>query len=490
MRDRIRRGDESAEEIVEGAIRNAEQLNTKLNFLASENFQAAIETARRIDRGAIGEMPFAGLPFLVKDLKDAPGLPTRAGSRSRSDAPLATAPDPYIERFTSAGLVVIGKSATSEFGFLPTTEALANGATRNPWDRDLSAGGSSGGAAVAVASGVVPIAHASDGGGSIRIPAAFCGVFGLKPSRGRLLRPRGPTRAIEIAVQNVVSRSVRDSAAMLALTEAVDAHAGFTPIGMVEPDQIVRKLRIGVAKGAWSLETETAIALETTGNLLEDLGHEVSLIAWPFGDSFIDDFLDYWSLAAESEAEEFKHTVGRGPTDGDFEPFTLHMAEKARRLSAAARNALVNRLRSAAAYYDYWISPFDVVVSPITTSPPPRLGWLRGDVPFDTLLDRLRRFAVYTPIHNFAGAPAMSVPIHWTSQGMPIGVQFFAARGGEAVLLKLAYALERARPWAARDCQSCMHSADQIGAAVINESNGPLVGSPYPVLTDAQEYRR
>ncbi|MCZ8115484.1 amidase family protein [Silanimonas sp.] len=448
MRETIRRGEESAAGIVEAAVRAAELIDARLNFLACADFERALETAKRIDRAAAEKMPFAGVPFLVKDLRDVPGLPTRAGSRSRRDATAAASPDPYVERFTRAGMVVIGKSATSEFGFLPTTEPLASKPTRNPWNPDLSSGGSSGGAAVAVAAGVVPVAHASDGGGSIRIPAAYCGVFGLKPSRERLLPPRGRRRPIDIAVQHVVSRSVRDSAAMLALTESPDTP--FAPIGMVFPAAKSRSLTIGVAACVRSKAPDTAAALKSAADLVEALGHDVMETEWPFGDAFMDDFLDYWALGAGAEVGLFEEGAGRAAGEADFEPFTLHMAERAQRIGEADQHALMGRLRDAMKRYDEWLSAFDLILSPVAASPAPPLGWIRGDVPFRTLLDRLRQSVVVTPISNVAGAPAMSVPLHWTDQGLPVGVQFAAARGDEATLLQLAYALEEACPWAGR----------------------------------------
>jgi amidase len=446
----IHSGEVSAREVVEAAVRRAEALQPTLNFLAAEDFQRAIETADRIDAAGPATMgPFAGVPFLVKDLKDVPGLPTRSGSRSRRDEPPATEPDPYIDAFVQSGMVVIGKSTTPEFGFLPTSEALLNGPTRNPWNPEHSAGGSSGGASAAVAAGVVEVAHASDGGGSIRIPAVNCGLFGLKPSRGRLIRPKGPKRAIEISVQHVLTRSVRDSAALLALTEARGQDAAFTLIGNVG-EASSRRLRIGLAQGGPLPDPDVGEAVVAAAELLTDLGHAVVDAPWPFGPAFLDDFMHYWSLGAAGEVEAFTARTGRAPSDTDMEPFSLAMADLAQGFGASERDALIERLQEATRNYTAWIATWDVVLSPVVQSAPPRIGWFRGDNPYETMMDRLRDYVGYTPIHNIAGAPAMSVPLHWNAAGLPIGVQFSAAAGQEQTLLELAYELEAALPWAGR----------------------------------------
>ena len=233
----IRSGKVAAIEVTDAAIARAEALDPKLNFLVTEDFERA--RARR----PLGDGPFAGVPFLIKDLDDLAGVPTRSGTRSTADLPPAARQSPLIDGMLAAGLNPIGKSSTPEYGFLPTTEPLAFGPTRNPWDSARSAGGSSGGAAAATAAHVVPFAHASDGGGSIRIPASCCGLFGLKPSRGRTLATDPGHFPIPLSVQLCVSRSVRDSAALLAAVEA--SGAGLPPVGRISGPSS-RRRRIGM----------------------------------------------------------------------------------------------------------------------------------------------------------------------------------------------------------------------------------------------------
>jgi amidase len=291
---RIRKGEMTALDAVEAAIRRAEALQPKLNFLVNSDFDRALDKARRGGQGG----PFAGVPFLVKDLDDYVGLPTRSGSQSMLMAPPATQQTPYITAFDQAGLVVIGKSATPEYGFLPTTEPVSNGPTHNPWDLSRSSGGSSGGAAAAVAAGVVPVAHASDGGGSIRIPASCCGLFGLKPSRGRMRGTAGETKVSDISVEHCVSRSVRDSAALFAATEDVGPQARYQPVGLVTPGRR-RRLRIGLwmdSDMGRKPQPEVLAATQQAAKLCQSLGHRVEPTRLPFdGPQFIQDFLLLWA---------------------------------------------------------------------------------------------------------------------------------------------------------------------------------------------------
>jgi len=443
----IRNREISAVEAVEAAIRRAEALQPKLNFIVNSDFDRALDAARA--GGQTG--PFAGVPFLVKDLDDYAGLPTRSGTRSRLAAPAATGQDAYVASLLAAGFVVLGKSATPEFGYLPTTEPLAFGPTRNPWNPGHSTGGSSGGAAAAVASGVVPIAHASDGGGSVRIPAANCGLFGLKPSRGRLIGNVG-TSVADLSVDHCEAHSVRDSAAMFAATERRDRDALFRPIGFVTRP-LRKKLRVGVAMASGAgrqPDPEVRAGVEGAVTLLESLGHHVSETAWPMPPEFIDDFLMLWAGGAAQDVAAVSKAAGRKADETLVEPFTLGMAEMVARAPAGAVGAAIGRLEEASLSYDIWLSEFDVIVSPVLGSPPAPLGFVSGDVPFETLRQRLIDYVGYTPVHNVAGAPAMSVPLHWTAGGLPVGIQFAARAGRDELLLKLAYQLEAAQPWAGR----------------------------------------
>jgi amidase len=448
---RIRKGEMTALEAVEQAVARAEKLQGQLNFIVNSDFDRALAKARA--GGLSG--PFAGVPFLIKDLNDYAGLPTRNGSQSGRYARPASSQQDYISAFDRAGLVTIGKSATPEYGFLPTTEPVATGLTRNPWDPTRSSGGSSGGSAVAVAAGVVPVAHANDGGGSIRIPASNCGLFGLKPSRGRMIGTRNETDVRDIAVDHVVSRSIRDSAALFAASEDSGKGAQLPPVGFVTaPGK--RRLRIGVLLEnglGHSPQPEVAAANASTAKLLASLGHRVDYTHLPFdGAQFIQDFLLFWANGAKGLADGLAKAIGRAPDDTVLEPFSLGMAEMARKAGPQALAASVGRLQENALAYDTWFPShqFDVVLSPVLSSPAPKLGEVGPLVDFDTLIARLKEYVGYTPIHNVAGAPSMSVPLNWTDAGLPVGSMFSARRGDERTLFELAYQLEAARPWAHR----------------------------------------
>lgn len=446
----IKAGKASASEVARASIDGALRLQPKLNFLVASDFDRAL--ARAEAGGPSG--PFAGVPFLVKDLDDYIGAPTRVGSRAFLGAPVATRQDALVDAYVASGVNVIGKSSTPEAGFLPTTEPWAFGPTRNPWDPARSAGGSSGGAAVAVAAGVVPIAHASDGGGSIRIPASCCGLFGLKPSRGRMIGARGETKISDISVNHVLTRSVRDSAAMFAATEDRGPGARLPAVGLVTAP-VKRQLRVGLVidGGAGKAPSpEVRAAAESAAKLMESLGHRVVPTRWPMGPDFINDFLLLWASGAASLAGTIAKMTGRKPDESVLEPFSLGMVEMATSAPQDALPKAMARLQAAADAYDPWFAAnrFDVILSPVLATPPPALGFVGPAVPFDTLIQRLIEYVGYTTYHNVAGGPSISVPLHWTEAGLPVGAQFAAPIGGERLLLQLAYQLEAAQPWAHR----------------------------------------
>jgi len=448
---RIRTRELSAAEAVTAAIQRAEALQGTLNFIVNSDFDRALAKAR----AGTPAGPFGGLPFLIKDIDDYVGLPTRFGSQAgRFEAP-ATSQTPYITAFDRAGVIVIGKSATPEAAFLPTTEPLATGVTRNPWDLARSCGGSSGGTAVAVAAGVVAAGEATDGGGSIRIPASHCGLFGLKPSRGRMIGTASETHIFDIGARHVLTRSVRDSAAFFAATEDAGPHAQRPPVGFVA-GPAKRRLRIGVLleNGLGQRPApEVVAALDATVKLLAGLGHHLDETHLPYdGGLFIDDFLALWAQGAQSLADNIGRHLGR-PADGrELEPFSLGLADMARRMTGPQLAAAGARLNADALAYDTWFPAhqFDLVVSPVLSSGPPLLGEVGPSVPFDTLVARLKAYVGYTPIHNIAGAPSMSVPLYWTPDGLPVGTMLSARAGNERTLFELAYELEAARPWAHR----------------------------------------
>ena len=444
---RIRTGQITAHEALEAAIARCERLNPELNFMASWLYDYA--RARAATRLA---GPFAGVPTLIKDLMPMVGQPTKYGSRAFAGF-VADSQPPYCDALLAAGLVPFGKSTTPEFGLTATTEPVLGGATKNPWDTSRSCGGSSGGAAVAVAARVAPIAHASDGGGSIRIPASCNGVFGLKPSRGRSVAGGRPDPGIDISVNGCVSRSVRDTATWLAVTEQTGEGAVFPRVGMVRGPS-TRRLRIALdIPNALNHEPDPAVrtAIESVAELCRGLGHHVRE-ARPAVDGvqFNADFILLWAGGAAEVAALVESQAPRGvPLDQLLEPLTIELAAHARARGPEALAAAIARLNRVEAAYAEFFRDVDVYLTPVLAKPPLRLGEIPGTAgmaAFATLSD----YVGYTPLQNIAGAPAMSVPLAWSPDGLPIGAHFSAPKGQERRLLELAYELEQARPWASR----------------------------------------
>jgi amidase len=440
----VAKGELTAGELIQAAMRRVATLDG-LGAVVTRCFDRALARAHEPLSG-----PLAGVPYLLKDLTDFEGVRCTFGSRLFLDHVSSKSP-PLVARSEGAGLVVLGKTNTPEFGLLPSTESLALGACRNPWDPSRSTGGSSGGSAAAVAAGIVPLAEASDGGGSIRIPASCCGVFGLKPSRGRLVDAGDAPAAYDIGVHHCVSRSVRDSALLLSLTERSDADAPFPPLGLVRgPSE--RRLRVAFSTRnqlGEEPDPEVRAATEAAADLCAALGHEVMEDSVPFaGDAFAEHFLTLWAhgpaaMLARVEAQ------GLDPA-AVLEPWTLGLARDFQSRPFGSLQAALGFFGEVERAVDEFFSSTDVWLTPVVASPPPALGALAPDVPFETLRERCIRYVGYTPVHNVAGTPAMSVPLGMSANGLPIGAQFAARRGGEATLLALAYELEAARPWAGR----------------------------------------
>lgn len=443
----IRSGELTTRQVTQAAIDRAMAMQPALNFMVTSDFARALISSALPRAGAFG-----GVPYLVKDLDDSFGVPTKMGSVSRMMAPPAADEGPIVQAFGRMGLISLGKSATPEWGFLPTTESPIFGPTRNPWNPGHSSGGSSGGAAAAVAAGVVPIAHASDGGGSIRIPASCCGVFGLKPSRGRMIGSPRVLKVTDLSVDHVLTRTVRDSAAAFAMMENTASDAPFLPTGFIRgPNR--RRLNIGLVMEGMSGEPphpEVRAATERTAALLKSLGHRVTPTRWPVGQTFVEDFLLLWASGAAELAASVAKAAPRIPRETLLEPFTLGLADMYGRAPEGALGEAIERLTVASMAYTPWFaaSGLHVILSPVLGAPPPQLGYLAPTVPMRTLVERLIAYVGYTTYHNVAGAPAMSVPLQWSSTGLPIGSQFAARPGHEVFLFELAYELEQAQPWA------------------------------------------
>ncbi|MDH3623419.1 MAG: amidase family protein [Myxococcales bacterium] len=471
----VRAGQVRSRELVEECIARIERVNPKINGVVRPLY----DRARAQSQEALGEGPFAGVPFLVKDLIQCiPGVPTEMGSVFWKGWTPQTATNLY-KRWREAGVIPVGKTATSELGLLPVVETELCGKTRNPWNLDRTSGGSSGGSGASVAAGVAPLASAGDGGGSIRIPASCCGVFGHKPSRAR--NPVGPTASEHwsgFVSEHVVSRSVRDSAAMLDATHGPDATAPYfappiegTFLGATKSDP--RPLRIAFhSEPAFpsTVHPDCRTAVEDAAHLCEQLGHRVEEIS-PGHDppALSRALVIVFGSNIAAEIEEAERIVGRRATPKDFQLTTWisHMIGKAvsaQDFLVALRSLQAEARRLARVYRDY-----DLVLTPTLGTPPIEIGALEpqgidaaaqklfaatgwsAPLASPKLIDRAAEttfaFVPFTPIANITGQPSMSVPLFWNAKDLPIGVMFTGRPPDEAVMFSLAAQLERARPW-------------------------------------------
>ncbi|WP_425409216.1 amidase [Hyphococcus sp.] len=443
---RIKSGELTAQEAVDAAIDRAERIDRKLNAIVTKTYDSARDAAK----AATG--PWAGVPTFIKDLDDVTGVSTKFGSRAFPGYK-GEALTPLIEKYLNLGVVSLGKSSTPEFGLSATTEPISSGATRNPWNTAHSTGGSSGGAAALVASGVTPIAHASDGGGSIRIPASCCGNVGLKVSRGRnpLSRPDTLVGPISLSVHGVQTRTVRDTAAISAALAFPEDKTGLAPLELIAaPDK--KRLRIGVATeglGGARPDSEVENATMNVANICETLGHIVTPVKLPIDASLEKDFSLYWAAFAHGAVKTWEDATGLPRNALAFEPFTLGLARRFEEQRDQFEES-IKRLQAVAGVMAAFHQDYDVILSPVVTTPPPEIGYLDGALDYETLIERLFHYVQYTVLYNITGAPAISLPLSMSSGGLPIGAMFGAALGGEATLLGLAYELEEASPWAGR----------------------------------------
>lgn len=439
----VAKGDVTALELVEAGISRIEQVNPKVNAVVSTFYDRACEAAK----GKLPKGPFTGVPNLVKDLDNLKGTLATSGSRFLAQN-ISPETDPIIAGCEAAGFVMVGKSNTPEFGLLGTTESLLLGPCNNPWDVTRSPGGSSGGAAAAVASGMVPVAHATDGGGSIRIPASCCGVFGLKPSRGRIELGERQLPG-DIGFQHCVSRSVRDSATLLDATERKGAAAVLPPVGKVE-GPAKKRLKIAFATMDYKGKEpapDVKAAIEDVAKLCASLGHEIVPARNPLdGEAFENAFLAAWA-SGPAELLALVTQMGLKPEDV-LEPWTLGLAELYNRMLKDTLAKSLGHFEKVTAETLAFMADYDVWLTPVLAASPPKTGEQAPTVPFDTLYERVFNYVSYTPLHNVVGTPAMSVPLSWNAEGLPIGSQFAALPGQERVLLELAFELEQARPWA------------------------------------------
>ena len=456
--DLVRRKEVKPIELVDAAIARIERLNPKLNAVIAHWFDEAREQAR----GPLPQGPFTGVPFLIKDLISAyAGKGLASGSRFFSDL-VVPHDSELVQRYKRAGLVILGKTNTPELGILPTCEPQLFGPTRNPWNTEHTTGGSSGGSAAAVASGMVPFAHGGDGGGSIRIPASCCGVFGMKPSRGRL--PMGPDIGDimhGLVTEHALTRSVRDSAALMDATDGPDVGAPYAAPPKARPYVQEVATPPGKLRIAYTTRTNTGVevhpeclkAIADAIGLLKELGHTVeeASLEVPNEEMLAQTFMTLWTSGVVLAIDKLAGLMGREPHPASFEPLTWALYEMGRQQNVSqylmAHDAMQGYARAFAAKFQQ----VDAWLLPVLAEPPVPLGTF--DAPPDEPMMPLFRaaaFTPFTPLANVTGNPAMSVPFHWTADGLPVGIQFVGRFGDEATLFRLAAQLESARPWASR----------------------------------------
>ena len=454
----VRRGDVHPKELVEAAISRIEALDPSLNALVFRDFDRARDQAAR---GTTG--PFAGVPFLLKDLgPEQAGLPQYQGNRVLRDLDRRAQTDDALgAKFRSAGFITLGKTNVPEFGPHPTTQPTAFGSAHNPWNLEHTPGGSSGGTAAAVAAGLVPLAHGNDGGGSIRIPASFCGLVGLKPSRGRVPAPDQLSR---YGVDFALTRTVRDAAALLDAVHGNEPGEMFTAPAPGRPyvEELRAdpgKLRIGVIAdptvfaGAAALDPECVAAARKTAELLASLGHTVEE-AWPAK------LLDLearratgatWAAGGASSYNAFVAQIGREPEPDDVEPYTWARWQRAQTISLRDYLAAAVAQQEWALEVSSWWSDYDLLLTPTTGEPAPPIAEMEPDPDQPWRIDRrYARVATFTIPFNVTGHPAISLPLATSSAGLPIGLQLVADHFREDLLLRVAAQLEQAAPWADR----------------------------------------
>jgi amidase len=454
----VRRGELSALDLVDASIARIEKLNPSINAVIATFFERAREQAAQ----ASADGPFAGVPLLLKDIvAEYEGTPLSEGSAFLANHYVSPTDSELVRRYRKAGFIIVGKTNTPEFALLPTTEPAHFGPSRNPWNTDMTTGGSSGGSTAAVAAGMVAVAHGNDGGGSIRVPASCCGLVGLKPTRGR--NPLGPyigDAANGLLCDHVVTRSVRDTAAIL---DATAGPAPGDPYWPRTPDRpfaaevttLPKRLRIGLGTqpptGA-TTHPDCVAAAEATARLCEELGHEV-VEASPNidGARLYKAFGSVWAGFLCWAIKDYAARMGREPKEEHFELATWRTFLHGERQSSGdyllAVQALQQISRDVAGFYD----DYDVWLTPTLAQPPMPLGYF--DYTRDTSRQHIARLAEYTCftlIGNATGQPGISLPLHWNDDGLPIGVQFLGRYGDEATLLQIAAQLERANPWVER----------------------------------------
>ena len=435
-------GDVGVPEVVEAAIARTEAVDARLGAVA----YAAYDRARAEARHPRGGW-FSGVPTFVKDNVDVAGMPTRHGADAFEARPARTDGD-FARMYLATGLIPLGKTQLSEFGFSGAADHVRLGPVRSPWHTDHYAGASSAGSAALVAAGAVPLAHANDGGGSIRIPAAVNGLVGLKPTRGRLAQDK-MMRAMPVRIvsDGVLTRSVRDTAAFYREAEKIWRNPALAPIGDITRPGRAR-LRIAMATKGIGREATPEVRELTlrTAELLESLGHRVEEVEPPVPASFPDHFVRYWSMLALAITRRGRRDFGPTWDPTRLDNLTLGLARHAARSlhRQPASIAFLTASRRAAARHH---ATYDATLTPTLATETPRVGYLRPDQDYDQVMDRLMDWVAFTPLQNATGEPAISLPLATTAAGLPQGMMLASGAGREARLLALAYELEEAVGW-------------------------------------------
>ncbi len=440
-------------ELLNAARQKLEAVNPKINAFASLFFDKAEAAIKQV----LPDGAFKGVPFALKDLgMNLTGTVTSYGSKVWKNN-LAESDSTLVTRYKKAGLVIFGKTTSPELGITTTTESAVYGRTRNPWNLERIAGGSSGGSAAAVASRILPMAHASDGGGSIRIPASCCGLFGIKPTRGRI--PLGPS-AMEgwngCSAHHAVTISVRDSAALLDISAGDELGAPYSCPPPARPflkevGADPGKLRIAFAinaPGNAAVDAECKTAALDAAKLCERLGHRIEEVALPIDNAlFRQSFLNVITVSITRTLEDAAKILGHEVTEDDVEPATWSMYKNGNKISSVAYSRSLAHMHQVGLAMAKFQEKYDVILSPTLAKPPVMLGVLSLDDPA-RFGKEVTEFSPYTALYNVTGQPSMSVPLHWTGDGLPVGVMFSGRFGDEATLFRLAAQLERAKPWA------------------------------------------
>ncbi len=436
----------SVAEVIEAAINRAEKVNGELNAFVIKTYNDARKSSLSTFSGA-----FHGVPTVIKDSDNLTGYATQLGTGAFT-AKKATHNSKYVNQFLSTGLIPLGKTTLPEFGLICSTENERWGITRNPWNTDYTTGGSSSGSAALVASGVVAIASANDGAGSIRIPAAICGLVGLKPSRNRLFGVDGAElMPVQIIHQGVLTRTVRDTALFYAEAEKYHASKHLPKMGHVKHASNQR-LRIAFyqnipAGKTGHQDTDTYRVQIETAKLLESLGHQVEQIVVPIDiEAMAEYFLNYYGFFSYVMAHWSRFTLKAKVNRSKLEPFTVGLAERFR-LNKSKLPASIRAMRKMAADAENIFEKFDVLMTPVLSHNTPKIGYFSPQLSAEEITKRAVDFASYTGLNNVTGSPAISLPLGINSNDMPLGVHFSAPYGFDQRLIELAYELEEAKPW-------------------------------------------